>query len=93
MKHKKCRKMLDIEFVGGIAGLLLIICAVISFLDMENAQGFFAIATGLGTLMNGILSWLKFEKRRYVSGIGMMMVTVTLLVLFLIQIMSMEGFW
>ena len=81
MNKKKVRRTLDLEFFGSIAGLLLIVCAVAAFLDMENAPGFFVLVTGLGVLVNGILASLRFSKKNYV------------LVLFVMQLIMVEGFW
>lgn len=91
MNKKKARKNLDLEFCGGIAGLVLIVCAVAGFLDMDNAPGFFVLVTGMGALMNGILAGLGFLKKRYVSAAVLAFLTVALLVLLAVQLITVEG--
>jgi hypothetical protein len=91
MNRKKVRKTFDLELLGGVAALLLIVCTVAAFLDMENAPGFFVLISGMGILVNGVLAGLKFIKRRYVSAAVLMILTVVLLVLFAIQFITVEG--
>lgn len=91
MNRKKVRKTFDLELLGGVAALLLIVCTVAAFLDMENAPGFFVLISGMGILVNGVLAGLKFIKRKYVSAAVLMILTVVLLVLFAIQFITVEG--
>lgn len=91
MNKKKVRRTLDLEFMGSIAGLILIICTVAGFLDMENAPGFFVLVSGMGVLVNGILAGLKFIKQRYVSAAVLTILTVALLALFVVQLITAEG--
>lgn len=79
------------EFLGSIAGLVLIVCAVAAFLDMENAPGFFVLVSGLGVLVNGSLAGLRFIKKRYISATVLTILTVALLVLFAVQLITVEG--
>ena len=91
MNKKKVRRTLDLEFMGILAGLLLIICVVAGFLDMENAPGFFVLASGMGVLVNGILAGLRFIKGKYISAAVLTILTVALLALFVVQLIVMEG--
>lgn len=91
MNKKKVRRTLDLELIGSIAGLVLIVCAVAGFLDMENAPGFFVLVSGMGVLVNGVLAGLKFIKQRYVSAAVLTIITVALLVLFAVQLITVEG--
>lgn len=91
MNRKKVRRTLDLELMGSIAGLALIICAVAGFLDMENAPGFFVLVSGMGVLVNGILAGLRFIKQRYVSAVVLTILTVALLALLVVQLILAEG--
>lgn len=91
MNKKKVRKTLNLEFFGGVAGVLLIACAVAGFLDLENAPGFFVLVSGMGILVNGILAGLRFSRKSYISAAVLTILTVVLLVLFVIQLITVEG--
>lgn len=91
MDNKKGRKNLEIEFLGGIVGLLLIIFAAVGFLNMENASGFFVMVFGLGVLMNGCLAGLSFLRKKYILAAVLAVLAAALLVLFIIQLMTVEG--
>ena len=91
MNKKKVRRLLDLEIMGSIAGLVLIICAVAGFLNMENAPGFFVLVVGMGVLVNGILAALKYIKQRYVSAVLLTIFTVALLALLVVQLILAEG--
>lgn len=91
MNKKKVRKSLDLELIGSIAGLALIVCTVAGFLDMENAPGFFVIVSGMGVLVNGTLAGLRFVKQKYVSAAALAVLTLALLALFAVQLATVEG--
>lgn len=91
MNKKKVRRALDLEFIGSIAGLVLIICTVAGFLDMENAPGFFVMVSGMGVLVNGTLAGLKYIKGKYISAAVLTILTAVLLALFAVQLITVEG--
>lgn len=91
MKTDKGKSTLDVEFLGSVAGLILIVCAVMAFLDLERAPGFFVLVTGMGIVVNGILTYLRLRKKNYVLGAVLGILTAALLVLFVMQILMVEG--
>lgn len=90
MELKKNKGIWNIESLGGIAGVALIICVIMAFLDYENASVFFIMIIGLGSLINGILAYLKFRKKNYLLGVIMTAVTAALLLLVVMQIILLE---
>lgn len=91
MKGRWGKRTLDVGFLGSIAGIVLIVCAVAAFLDLENAPGFFVLVTGMGVFVNGVLAYLRFQKKNYILGAVLAVLTVALLVLFVMQITMLEG--
>lgn len=86
LKYGKNKRVLKVEFFGGIVALILIICAVLAFLNYENAAVFFCIVVAMGSVLNAILAYLKLRKRNYLLGVVFGLITVALLVLLVIQI-------
>ncbi|MEY8427576.1 hypothetical protein AALA00_07615 [Lachnospiraceae bacterium 46-15] len=90
MDRKKTGAVLNLELLGGIAGLVLIVCSIAAFLDIDNMQGFFVLVSGLGVLVNGILAGLKLLRKKYISGIILAFFAAALLVLFVLQLLMAE---
>ena len=79
------------EWLGSIAAILLIECAVWAVWDYERAPIFFAIAIGLGTVLNGCLAYLRFQKKNHLLGGILVILTLALLVLLVMHIFMAEG--
>ena len=87
MKLKEKKKKFDVEFLGGFAGIVLIICAVMAFLDFENAPSFFGGVIAMGAVLNGLLAWMKLRDKNYLVGMLLVIVTLALIALFIMQIL------
>ncbi len=92
MNKKKIRKALDLEFFGSVSGLVLILCVIAAFLEIDSAPGFFVLISGMGILVNGILAGLKFIKKRYILGTMFTVITLALLIFFAVQLITVERF-
>ena len=90
MDRKKAGAVLNLELLGGIAGLVLIICSVAACLDIDNMQGFFVLISGLGVLVNGILAGLKLLRKKYILGTILVFFAAALFVLFVVQLLTAE---
>ncbi len=88
MDRKKSRFTLDIEFLGCIAGIALIIFATAAFLDMEKASGFLVFVSGFGILLNAVLAGLRYIAGRNISAIMFAVAAVLLTVMFVIQLLA-----
>lgn len=92
MDRKKAGVVLNLELLGGIAGLVLIICSIAACLDIDSMPEFFVLISGLGVLVNGILGGLKLLRKKYILGIILVFFAAALLVLFAVQLFMAERF-
>ena len=82
MDRKKAGAVLNLELLGGIAGLVLIICSVAACLDIDNMQGFFVLISGL--------AGLKLLRKKYILGTILVFFAAALFVLFVLQLLTAE---
>lgn len=87
MKLKEKKKKFDVEILGGFAGIVLIVCGIMAFLDFENAPSFFGGVIAIGAILNGLLAWMKLRDKNYLVGMLLVIVTVVLIALFVMQIL------
>ena len=66
--------MLDLMYI--VIGVLVVICAVLAFLDPEKNQFLFPVIFWLAGLLNGVSGWYKLkysgrDKKRRFGGISL----------------------
>ena len=91
MRERKHRPVIELEKVGGVTGLLLILCFLAAFLDVEYAGLFFAVSTGLGAVLNGIIALGMAKKRWFFPGALFVLIALSLVALLVIQIVMVRG--
>jgi len=91
MRGKRTKDIFDIEMAGGTAGILVILFAVAAFMDADNAPIYFTVTIGIGSILNCILSVLRFRKKSIVRGSLLAALSAALFVLFVIQILILKG--
>lgn len=91
MKKQRKSSTWDMEAVGMIAGIILIVCFNMIFVDVETASIFMTIVIGMGVIMNSAIAMLKFCWEKVVSGIFFSVLAVLLLVLFIVRLFFLRG--
>lgn len=84
MRKLKKHTFEELEVVGLIAGLILIICFVAMFVNVQTSRLFMNAAIGMGVILNGVLAALGFLRKR--KSLGRFFL-VTALLFFLILIL------
>lgn len=85
--------MLDIMHI--VIGILVVVCAVLAFLDPENNQFLFPVIFWLAALLNGVNGWhrLKEGGRDKKKKAGAVALCVIAGGLFLVGVMSAVSIW
>lgn len=86
MKAPKANNSWDLEAIGIIAGLILIICFDVAFMEKDNSSVFITIVAGMGTILNSVLSLMKFQKGRKLTGFCFLALALGMLGWFLARI-------
>lgn len=60
-------------------------------MDADNAPIYFTVTIGIGSILNCILSVLRFRKKSIVLGSLLAALSAALFVLFVIQILILKG--
>ena len=74
-----------------VIGVLVVICAVLAFLDPEDNQILFPVIFWLAGLLNGVSGWYKLKnsgKKKKAGGIALLMMGAALAALGVISIIS-----
>lgn len=86
MKAPKANNSWDLEAIGIIAGLILIICFDVTFIETDSSSIFITIVAGMGTILNSVLALLKFQKGRRLPGFFYLLAALGMLGWFLARI-------
>lgn len=86
MKNQRKGSTWDLELVGMISALVLILCFGVIFLDLEVAQIFITIVVGMGVILNSVLAMLKFHKNKTAAGVFFTVISIGLLVVFILRL-------
>ena len=86
MKAPKANNSCDLEDIGIIAGLILIICFDVTFIETDSSSIFITIVAGMGTILNSVLALLKFQKGRRLPGFFFLLAALGMLGWFLARI-------
>lgn len=67
--------MLDLMYI--VVGILVVICAVLAFLDPEKNQFLFPVIFFLASLLNGVSGWYRLknsgrDKKRKLGGVALL---------------------
>lgn len=95
-KRKKPRNTaLTLDLLYIVIGILVVICAVLAFLNPERHQFLFPVIFLLAALLNGVNGWLKWkaggrDKKRKISSAVSGVVAALLL---LIGVISAVSIW
>lgn len=81
MKKNPTKKSLDtdLEVAGVIAGLIIIVAAIVAFLDYKDGREIFMVIFGIGVIFNGIISGINWYKRQTVRGVIFMILAILFL--------------
>jgi Co/Zn/Cd efflux system component len=79
--HRNEAMMLDLLHI--VIGILVVICAVLAFLEPEKNQFLFPVIFWLAGLLNGASGWYRLknsgrDKKRKVNGVILCMLAVIL---------------
>jgi uncharacterized membrane protein HdeD (DUF308 family) len=91
MKNSKKGSTWDLQIVGMIAGIILIVCFEIMFWDAEMAPLFMTIVIGMGVIMNGSVAAIKLLKGKKTAGIFFTVIAAALLTLFFLRLFLLNG--
>ncbi len=91
MKDPKKGSTWDLQLVGMISGVILIICFEVMFWDTELASIFMTIVIGMGVIMNGSVAAIKLLKGKKAAGIFFAAVSAVLLTLFFLRLFLLNG--
>jgi len=83
--------MLDLLHIA--VGILVVICAVLVFINPEKNQVLFPVIFFLAALLNGVNGWYrlgdnKYGRKRKTSGIGQCLLSVALAAVGVVSAMS-----
>ncbi len=72
--HRNEAMMLDLMYI--VVGILVVICAVLAFLDPEKNQFLFPVIFFLASLLNGVSGWYRLknsgrDKKRRLNGVAL----------------------
>lgn len=90
-KHSQEKVIQGLEFTGAVAALILIAAVVLAFIVLDFTPHFMALAVGCGIVVNAVLMVLAFVKNHIMRGVATGVITVFLIVVFVFQILILEG--
>ncbi|MDY3920412.1 MAG: hypothetical protein SOZ59_15695 [Candidatus Limivivens sp.] len=90
-KKKRDRGAWEFELLGAFAGMLILVCASIYFFREDYAPMAALLATGIGGVLNAVLSVLEIKRKKYFGGVCLGVAALALLVLFFLRIAVPEG--
>ncbi len=76
-----------------VIGILVVICAVLAFLNPEKYQMLFPVIFGLSALLNGVNGWFRIresgrDNRKKAAGAGLLASAVILLAVGVVSAIS-----
>lgn len=84
MRKRSTKRTLDgeLEAAATIMGVVIIVSAVIAFLDYMDGRDIFIAIFAMGTILNGIISGINWYKHHIIGGIVFAILAVTFLIIF-----------
>lgn len=84
-----------LDLIHIVVGILVIVCAVLAFVDPERNRLMFPLIFGLASFLNGVNGIVRIryggrDRKKRISGIGL---CVAASGLFLISLISMISIW